>query len=37
VCGETLRRERISSPMMRDENLFITLKELKRIGKERNR
>jgi predicted amidohydrolase len=37
VSGETLRRERISSPMMRDENLFITLKELKRIGKERNR
>ena len=32
-----LRRERISSPMMRDENLFVTLKELKRIGKERNR
>jgi len=37
VSEESLRRERISSPMMRDENLFITLKELKRIGKERNR
>lgn len=37
VSEEALRRERISSPMMRDENLFITLKELKRIGKERRR
>ena len=32
-----LRRERIFSPMMRDENLFITMKELRRIGKERDR
>ena len=30
-----LRRERIFSPMMRDENLFVTLKELRRIEKER--
>ncbi len=30
-----LRRERIFSPMMRDENLFITLKELRRIEQER--
>lgn len=37
ISEAVLRRERISSPMMRDENLFITLKELKRIGKERNR
>ena len=37
ISEAALRRERISSPMMRDENLFITLKELKRIGKERNR
>jgi predicted amidohydrolase len=32
-----LRRERISSPMMRDESLEITLQELRRIGKERVR
>ena len=37
ISEAALRRERISSPMMRDENLFITLKELQRIGKERNR
>jgi predicted amidohydrolase len=30
-----LRRERIFSPMMRDENLGVTLKELKRIERER--
>lgn len=30
-----LRRERIFSPMMRDENLGVTLKELKRIDRER--
>ena len=30
-----LRRERIFSPMMRDENLAITVKELKRIDRER--
>ncbi len=30
-----LRRERIFSPMMRDENLFITMKELRRIERER--
>jgi predicted amidohydrolase len=32
-----LRRERIFSPMMRDESLSITLEELRRIGKERVR
>lgn len=32
-----LRRERIFSPMMRDENMAITLKELKRIDRENNR
>lgn len=32
-----LRRERIFSPMMRDENLGVTLKELKRIDRENNR
>ena len=37
VSEETLRRERICSPMMRDENLSVTLRELKRIGKERQR
>ncbi len=37
ISEAALRRERISSPMMRDENLFVTLNELKRIGKERNR
>jgi predicted amidohydrolase len=31
-----LRRERICSPMMRDENLFVTMKELRRIEKERD-
>lgn len=31
-----LRRERIFSPMMRDENLAITLKELRRIERERD-
>ncbi|HEY6873707.1 MAG TPA: nitrilase-related carbon-nitrogen hydrolase [Geobacteraceae bacterium] len=31
-----LRRERIFSPMMRDENLFVTMKELRRIEKERD-
>jgi predicted amidohydrolase len=30
-----LRRERIFSPMMRDENLAVTVRELKRIDKER--
>lgn len=30
-----LRRERIFSPMMRDENLGVTVKELKRIDRER--
>jgi predicted amidohydrolase len=30
-----LRRERIFSPMMRDENLFVTLRELRRIERER--
>jgi predicted amidohydrolase len=32
-----LRRERIFSPMIRDENMAITLKELKRIDRENNR
>lgn len=32
----TLRRERIFSPMLRDESLFITMKELRRIEKERD-
>jgi predicted amidohydrolase len=31
-----LRRERIFSPMMRDESLFVTMKELRRIEKERD-
>ena len=31
----SLRRERIFSPMLRDENLFITMQELRRIGRER--
>ena len=30
-----LRRERIFSPMLRDENLFVTMQELRRIGQER--
>jgi len=32
-----LRRERIFSPMLRDENLFITMQELRRIEQERGR
>jgi predicted amidohydrolase len=32
-----LRRERIFSPMMRDENLFVTMQELQRIAHERGR
>ena len=32
-----LRRERIFSPMMRDENMGLTLKELRRIDRENNR
>ncbi len=32
-----LRRERIFSPMMRDENLFVTMQELRRIAHERGR
>lgn len=32
-----LRRERIFSPMMRDENLSLTIKELRRIEKERGK
>ncbi|QEM68847.1 carbon-nitrogen hydrolase [Geobacter sp. FeAm09] len=31
-----LRRERIFSPMLRDENLFVTLQELRRIERERS-
>ncbi len=30
-----LRRERIFSPMLRDENLFVTMRELRRIERER--
>lgn len=33
----SLRRERIFSPMLRDENLFVTLQELRRIKQERGR
>jgi predicted amidohydrolase len=33
----SLRRERIFSPMMRDENLFVTMQELGRIADERKR
>ncbi len=33
----SLRRERIFSPMMRDENLFVTMQELGRIAGERGR
>lgn len=32
-----LRRERIFSPMMRDENMFVTMQELGRIAQERKR
>jgi predicted amidohydrolase len=32
-----LRRERIFSPMLRDENLFVTMQELRRIKRERGR
>jgi predicted amidohydrolase len=32
----SLRRERIFAPMMRDENLFLTIKELQRIARERD-
>jgi predicted amidohydrolase len=32
-----LRRERIFSPMMRDENLFVTMQDLQRISRERGR
>lgn len=31
-----LRRERIFSPMLRDENLFVTMQELRRIERERS-
>ncbi len=31
----SLRRERIFSPMLRDENLFVTMRELRRIERER--
>lgn len=36
VDGGELRRERIFSPMMRDESLSVTMKELRRIEKERD-
>jgi len=35
VSEGELRRERIFSPMLRDENLFITMQELRRIERER--
>ncbi|MBV5341016.1 MAG: carbon-nitrogen hydrolase [Deltaproteobacteria bacterium] len=37
VAEGALRRERIFSPMMRDENLFVTMQELGRIAHERRR
>ena len=37
VNEEALRRERIFSPMLRDENLFVTMQELRRIERERGR
>lgn len=33
----SLRRERIFSPMLRDENLYVTMQELRRIERERGR
>lgn len=36
LADAELRRERISSPLVRDENLCITLRELKRIDQERS-
>jgi predicted amidohydrolase len=35
VMEGDLRRERIFSPMLRDENLFVTMQELRRIERER--
>ena len=35
VAEGALRRERIISPLMRDENLFVTLQELQRIAEKR--
>lgn len=35
VSEGELRRERIFSPMLRDENLFVTMQELRRIERER--
>jgi len=37
VSEGELRRERIFSPMLRDENLFVTMRELRRIESERGR
>ncbi len=37
ISDSDLRRERIASPLLRDENLCITLRELQRIETERNR
>jgi len=37
VAEGELRRERIFSPMLRDENLFVTMQELRRIERERGR
>ncbi|MDK9717729.1 MAG: carbon-nitrogen hydrolase [Trichlorobacter sp.] len=36
LADSELRRERISSPLVRDENLYITLRELARIDQERS-
>lgn len=37
IAEGALRRERIFSPMLRDENLFVTMQELRRIERERGR
>ena len=37
IAEGALRRERIFSPMMRDENLFVTMQELGRIAHDRGR
>jgi hypothetical protein len=37
IAEGELRRERIFSPMLRDENLFVTMQELRRIERERGR
>ncbi len=37
LAAADLRRERISSPLLRDENLWVTQRELERIHRERSR